>query len=134
TFAYDVFQALVDLYPHRTGKRQLWQDLSDEFLVLNALLLTVQSDPGQIGRETVERFACAMQNSQWFAQRAFKKLRSTRAARAHPFDMDFLHGVLLAMSNTQRDLFWTEWIRENSEKAEDDFKFLSARWTSGALD
>lgn len=134
TFAYDVFQALVGLYPHRLNRRQLWQDLSDEILVMNALLLTVQSDPGQIGRETVERFARAMQESKRFAQLAFKKLRSTRAARAHPFDIDFLHGVLLAMPNTQRDLFWTEWIRENSEEAEGDFKFLSVRWTSGTLD
>lgn len=134
TFAYDVFQALVGLYPQRLGMRQLWQDVSDEKLVMNALLLTAQSDPRQIGRETVERFARAMQESKKFAQIAFKRLRSTRAARAHPFDMDFLHGVLLAMPNTQRDLFWSEWLRERSEEVEDDFKFLSTRWKSGGLD
>lgn len=134
TFAYDVFQALVGLYPHRLGRRQLWQDLSDENLVLNALSLTAQSDPRQIGRETVERFARAMQESKQFARIAFKRLRSTRAARAHPFDMDFLHGVLLTMPNTQRDLFWTEWVRERTEEVEDDFKFLSTRWESGGLD
>lgn len=134
TFAYDVFQALVGLYPQRLGRRQLWQDLPDENLVMNALLLTAQSDPRQIGRETVERFASAMRESKPFARIAFKRLRSTRAARAHPFDMDFLHGVLIAMSNTQRDLFWSEWVREESEEVEDDFKFLSIRWKSGDLD
>ncbi len=101
---------------------------------MNALLLTVQSDPRHIERETVERFARAMQESKQFAGIAFKRLRSTRAARAHPFDMDFLHGVLLAMSNAQRDLFWTEWVRERSEEVEDDFKFLSTRWKAGGLD
>lgn len=134
TFDADVFQALAGLYPHRLGRRQLWQDLSDENLVLNALSLTAQSDPRHIGRETVERFARAMQESKKFARIAFKRLRSTRAARAHPFDMDFLHGVLLAMPNTQRDLFWSEWVRERSEEVEDDFKFLSTRWKSGDLD
>lgn len=134
TFAFDVFRALVGLYPQRPSRRQLWQDLSDERLLMNALLLTAQSDPRQIGRETVERFARAMQESKRFAQIAFKRLRSTRAARAHPFDMDFLHGMLLTMPNTQRDLFWSEWIRENSEEVEDDFKFLSTRWKSGYLD
>ncbi|MBM2886400.1 hypothetical protein JFK97_18580 [Chromobacterium phragmitis] len=134
TFAYDVFLALVGLYPQRLGGRQLWQDLSDEKLVMNALLLTTQSDPRQIGRETAERFARAMLESKQFAQIAFTRLRNTRAARAHPFDMDFLHSVLLAMSNTQRDLFWSEWIRENSAAVEDDLKFLSSRWTSGNLD
>lgn len=134
TFAYDVFRALVGLYPKHFSKRQLWQDLSDEKLVMNALLLTAQSDPRHIGRETVERFSRAMQESKQFARIAFKRLRSTRAALAHPYDMDFLHGVLLAMSNTQRDLFWTEWVREKSEEVEDDFKLLSARWKSGDLD
>jgi hypothetical protein len=134
TFASDVFHALVGLYPHRLGRRQLWQDLSDENLVLNALSLTTQSDPRHIGRETVERFARAMQESKPFAQIAFKRLRSTRAARAHPFDMDFLHGVLMAMSNTQRDLFWSEWVRERPEEIEDDFKLLSTRWKSAGLD
>lgn len=134
TFAYDVFRALVGLYPHRVGRRQLWQDLSDENLVINALLLTTQSDPKQIGRETVERFGRAMQESKQFAQLAFKSLRRTRAARAHPYDMDFLHGVLMGMPNTQRDLFWTEWVRERSEEVKDDFKFLSTRWKAGDLD
>lgn len=134
TFDWDVFQALVDLYPKHFGKRQLWQDLSDEKLVMNALLLTAQSDPRHIGRETVERFSRAMQESKQFAGIAFKRLRSTRAARAHPFDMDFLHGVLLSMSNMQRDLFWSEWVREKSQEVEDDFKLLSTRWRSGELD
>lgn len=134
TFANDVFLALVGMYPRLLGGRQLWQDLSDENLVLHALSLTAQSDPSHIGRETVERFARAMQESKQFAQIAFKSLWRTRAARAHPYDMDFLHGVLLAMPNTQRDLFWTEWVREKSEQVEGDFKFLSTRWGSDGLD
>lgn len=134
TFAHDVFRALVGLYPQRPGRRQLWQDLLDEKLIMNALLLTAQSDSRHIGRETVERFAHAMQESKRFAQLAFTRLWSTRAARAHPFDMDFLHGVLMAMPNMQRDLFWSEWVREKSSLVEDDFKFLSTRWNSGDLD
>lgn len=134
TFAFDVFRALVNLYPQRLRRRQLWQDLSDENLVMNALLLTAQSDPRHIGRETVERFAHAMQVSKRFAQIAFTRLRSTRAARAHPFDMDFLHSVLLTMPNTQRDLFWSEWVRERAEEIEDDFNFLSSKWKTSDLD
>lgn len=134
TFAYDVFQSLVGLYPQRLGGRQLWQDLSVERLIMNALLLTAQSEPRHIGRETVEQFARAMLESKQFAQLAFKRLRTTRAARAHPFDMDFLHRVLLAMSNTQRDLFWSEWVRERAEEVEDDLEFLSTTWKDSDLD
>lgn len=130
TFAYDVFRALVGLYPQQRGRRQLWQDLLDENLVMNALLLTAHSDPRHISRETVERFAGAMQESEPFARLAFQILRSTRAARAHPFDVDFLHDVLLVMPNTQRDLFWSEWIREESDEIEGDLKLLSSRWSS----
>lgn len=75
-----------------------------------------------------------MQESKQFAHIAFTRLRGTRAARAHPFDMDFLHSVLLSMSNTQRDLFWSEWVREKSKEVEADFKFLSSRWKSDSLD
>ncbi len=133
TFASDVFQALAGLYPQRLRGHQLWQDLADQNLVMNALLLTAQSDPKYIGRETVERFALAMNDSNRFARLAFKKLWSTRAARAHPYDMNFLHSMLLGMSNTQRDLFWSEWVRESSEEIGDDFKLLSNRWKSGVL-
>lgn len=134
TFASDVFYALVGLYPGRPGRRQLWQDLADDNLGINALLLTSQSDPRSIDRETVERFARAMLDSDEFARIAFKRLKATRAGRAHPYDMDFLHGVLVGMSNTQRDLVWSEWVRQNAKEVESDFKFLSARWKSGVLD
>lgn len=134
TFASDVFYALVGLYPIRPGRRQLWQDVSDQTLVFNALLLAAQSEPRNIGRNTVERFARAMNDSASFAKAAFERLRTTRAARAHPFDMDFLHDVLMGMSNTDRDLIWSEWIRENSREIEADFRFLSSRWKSGVLD
>lgn len=133
TLAYDVFRALVGLYPQHFARRQLWQDLSSENLIMHALLLTTQSDPRHIGRETVERFAHAMQKSKPFAQIAFSRLKSTRAALAHPFDMDFLHNVLLTMPNTQRDLFWSEWIRESADEIENDLKLLSARWKSNKL-
>lgn len=133
TFAPDVFQALVGLYPQRTG-RHLWQELSDENLVLNALLLTVETDPNRIGQGTVERFSQAMFSSERFAKIAFRKIMGIRAARAHPLGMDFLHGVLMGMSNTQRDLFWTEWVRESSKDVSADLTFLTKRWRSSELD
>ncbi|MDK9362919.1 NACHT domain-containing protein [Lelliottia wanjuensis] len=133
TYAYDIFRALVGLYPKRVGKRQLWQDVSDNKLAMDALLLTVQSDPKYIGQDTVKRFARAMQESKSFAQAAFGRLRDIRSALAHPFDMDFLHEVLSAMPNTQRDLFWSEWIRQKSEQVKDDLNSLSTRWKSGDL-
>lgn len=133
TLADDTFYALVGLYPGKGGLRQLWQELPDN-LSLRALLLTAHSDPAQVGRETADRFAEAMLDSTSnFAKLAFSRLRATRAAQAHPYDANFLHKVLSAMTNAQRDLVWSEWLRAKSTEVQGDLKFLTARWESETL-
>jgi hypothetical protein len=133
TFASDAFYALVGLYPGKGGHRQLWQELPGN-LSLRALLLTAHSDPSQIGRETADRFAEAMLDSDSnFAARSFDRLRATRAAQAHPYDANFLHTVLSTMTNTQRDLVWSEWLRTNATEIERDLKFLTERWENETL-
>lgn len=133
TFAGDAFYALVGLYPGKGGQRQLWQELSGN-LSLRALLLTAHSDPSQIGRETADRFAEAMLDAgSNFATLSFNRLRATRAAQAHPYDANFLHTVLSNMTNTQRDLVWSEWLRTNGTELERDLKFLTERWENETL-
>ncbi len=133
TLASDAFYALVGLYPGKGGQRQLWQELPGN-LLLRALMLTADSDPAQIGRETADRFAEAMLDSgSNFAKVAFNRLRTTRAAQAHPYDANFLHTVLSNMTNTQRDLVWSEWLRMKATEIEQDLKFLTDRWETGTL-
>ncbi|WP_288496289.1 hypothetical protein [uncultured Stenotrophomonas sp.] len=133
TLASDAFYALVGLYPGRGGQRQLWQELRGN-LLLRALMLTAHSDPAQIGRETVDRFAEAMLDSgSNFATLSFNRLRATRAAQAHPYDANFLHTVLSTMTNTQRDLVWSEWLRMKATEIERDLKFLTERWENETL-
>lgn len=133
TLAGDTFNALVGLYPDKSRQRQLWQELPDN-LSLRALLLTAHSDPSQIGRETADRFAEAMLNADSnFATLSFNRLRATRAAQAHPYDANFLHTVLSSMTNTQRDLVWSEWLRTKSTEIEHDLKFLTERWEQETL-
>lgn len=134
TLAYDVFHALVGLFPtHTNRRRQLWQATSGK-LSLYALLLTVKADPAHINRETVERFELEMLQSDRFAQAAYPLLRVTRAAHAHPFDAHFLDRVLRTMPNTGRDLSWSEWLRKNEERVTKDIEALTLRWKSGTLD
>ena len=133
TFASDAFYALVSLYPGKGGQRQLWQELSGNSS-LRALLLTTHSDPSQIGRETADRFAEAMLDTGTkFATLSFNRLRATRAAQAHPYDANFLHAVLSTMTNTQRDLVWSEWLRTKAPEIERDLKFLAERWEKETL-
>lgn len=128
TLASDAFHALVGLYPGKVHQRQLWQELPGN-MSLRALLLTSYSDPAQIGRETTDRFAEAMLDvGSNFATLSFNRLRATRAAQAHPYDANFLHTVLSTMTNTQRDLVWSEWLRTKATEIERDLKFLTERW------
>ena len=133
TFAYDVFHALVGLFPTHTHRRcQLWQAVSGR-LYLNALLLTASADPAHTNRETVEQYEQEMLRSLNFAQAAFPLLRITRAANAHPFDANFLDHVLRKMQNTERDLSWSDWLLKNEEQVLKDIKALVSRWESDTL-
>jgi hypothetical protein len=134
TLAYDAFHALVGLFPtHTYRRRQLWQAVPGK-LSLYALLLTAESDPADINRETAERFEQEMLQSTAFAQTAFPLLRVTRAAHAHPFDANFLDRILRTMPNAERDLSWSEWLRMNEEKVIKDIEALESRWASDTLD
>lgn len=133
TFGRDVLQALVSLYPSYRQGRQLWQDLPDSLQQI-AVLMTVQSDPAHIRRETVERFGHYMAASQEFSKAAFGWLRRTRAARGHPYDVSFLHGVLAGWSNTRRDLWWSDWLLREADTIEEDLKSLAARWEAAVPD
>lgn len=131
--AYDIFHALVGLFPTHTHRRcQLWQAVPGK-LSQYALLQTVKADPAHINRETVDRFKQEMLKSAAFAQAAYSLLWVTRAALAHPFDANFLDQVLRAMPNAERDLSWSEWLREMEEKVIKDIEVLMSLWASGVL-
>ena len=110
--------------------RNEWLEKAEQ---VTALLLTSESDAACIDGTTVERFGQQMRESHEFARAAFPRLQVTRAALEHPFDASFIHRVLAAMPNAQRDLVWSEWIRSNSRAIEQDAEVLAARWNSGAL-
>lgn len=130
TLAYDTFHTLVGLFPaHTHGRNHLWQALSGE-LTLYALLLTTEVDPSYINRETVDRFEQEMLRSSAFARAAYRQLRITRAANAHPLDANFLDQVLRAMSNTERDLSWSEGLRRDEDENIKDIEALRSRWAS----
>jgi len=128
TFAYDILRSMVGLFPMELPHRgQLWNIVSG-ILAKNALLLTAYSDPSRLDRNTVEAFQAEIVQNPRFARAAFPLLRMTRAARAHPFDSDFLDRSLRAMSNTRRDEVWTEWLRSRLEESLKDVQSLSERW------
>lgn len=133
TFSRDTFESLTGLLPTLSRGNQLWQNLTGQ-LRDHALLLTANSDPATVGRETVQEFAKSMLESDSFAKRAYPLLRRTRAAMAHPYDAGFLDQTLRSMTNTRRDLSWSEWLRRNEERVAADLMSLERRWASDHVD
>lgn len=133
TFSRDTFESLAGLLPTLSRGKQLWQNLTGQ-LRDHALLLTANSDPATVGRETVQEFAKSMLELDGFAKRAYPLLRRTRAAIAHPYDAGFLDQTLRSMTNTKRDLSWSEWLRRNEERVAADLMALERRWANGRLD
>lgn len=128
TLAYDVFNSLVGLYPKYYVRKHFWQLLEGDFKE-SALLQTTQEQASLINRETIQEFQNYLLSSEKFASQAFKKLKTTRSAYAHPFDANFLDKSLRNMSNTYRDLTWSEWIRKNSRELKNDLDVLEERWS-----
>ena len=128
TLAYDVFNSLVGLYPKSNSRKQFWQLLDGDYRE-QALLKTTQEQAALINKETIEQFQTYLLSSEQFASKAFAKLKTTRSAYAHPFDANFLDKSLRNMSNTYRDLSWSEWIRKNSRELKNDLDVLEDRWS-----
>ncbi|WP_137926299.1 hypothetical protein [Cupriavidus sp. 2SB] len=133
TLASDTLAALVDLFPSRARRRQLWQ-VAPQPLVMIALYWSANADPAHINRETVQELAKQASVNRKFATALFRRLRSTRAAIAHPLDAHFLDDLLRRMRTSHRDLSWSEWIVTNDEQIEKDLEALRVRWERDNID
>lgn len=133
--ATDISRSLVGLTPRRMHRRQLWP-LLDEPLRTEALFEAAWLEGVYLDQETVTQLASLVGQAPASGQRdLLARLRTTRAARPHPLNAEFLDEVLRAMPLAERDLRWTEWIRRNREEIIKDLQRLEQRWrTRGALD
>jgi len=127
--ASDIFRAMVGLTPRRMHRRQLWP-LLDEPLRTTALYEMAWLDKEFLDSKTVSQLVILAAKQPRGHRDLFDRLWSTRAAQAHPLNVEFLSKVLRSMSMPERDLRWTEWIRRNQEEVLEDIKYLERRWQS----
>lgn len=127
--ATDIFTALVGLTPRRRYREQLWT-LLDEPLRTKALYESAWLDKEYLDSETVSQLAALSVQPPQGRRDLFDRLWTTRAAQAHPLNVEFLDEVLRSMSMPDRDLRWSEWIRSRQEEVLDDIKWLEQRWRS----
>jgi hypothetical protein len=125
--AIDIFRALVGLLPRRLRRQQLWQ-LVDEPLRTTALQMAAALEGSYLDASTVTAIADLVRKAQPGSETMFLRLLRTRAATGHPLNAEFLDSVLRSMPVGERDLHWTEWVRENREEILKNLQQLEERW------
>ena len=125
--AIDIFRSLVGLLPRRLHRQQLWQ-LVEEPLRSVALRMTAALEGTYLDATTITAIADFVRQARPGSEKIFRRLFNTRGAVEHPLNAEFLDSVLRAMSVGERDLHWTEWVRENREGIQKDLQHLEERW------
>lgn len=122
----DTFQALVGLIPRKLGQ-QLWPMLVTP-LREAALRGAADLEGKYLDSPTVEELAKLAPAKPSASRDLFDRLWQTRSAPAHPLNADFLHKVLMRMNMAERDLRWTEWVRDNRKELLADVVRFDKRW------
>jgi len=125
--AFDILRALVTLTPRRMQGRQIWQYVSEP-LKKNAIALAAEIDAEYLDQETVSALLSLSHESSKFRSRLFVRFQVARAVEIHPLNAAFLDETLRAMSVSERDLVWTEWIRETRSERFNDLVAIEGRW------
>lgn len=77
---------------------------------------------------TVKALADQLLEAKTDISRIFARLYNTRGIPNHPLNAGFLDFVLRMMTVGQRDLLWTEWVREKRNEIQNDVEQLEERW------
>ena len=125
--AFDIFRSLVALVPSRFYGSHLWK-VAPESLRDAALKLTTELEAKFIDRETVTALLELLQKHPKENIRLFSNLQITRGEIDNPLNSTFLDFVLRRMSNSERDLSWTEWIRNTQSERMNDLLALERKW------
>jgi hypothetical protein len=126
--AFDILRSLVTLAPRRTQGRHFWQYISEP-LRTNALAFASEIDAEYLDQETIAALKQMLHEFPTSRKRLFYRLRTTRSIENHPLNANFLDSTLREMSVSERDLIWTEWIRETYFQ-EFQYTVSSERFTS----
>ena len=130
TLADDVMRALVVMYPRRMHHLQFWP-LLDEPWRTNAIHIAARLEPRYLDSATVGAIRELALNDATRREDIFYRLRVVRGSTGHPLNANFLDETLRSMSLADRDLRWTEWIRQEQRSLLQDVLALENRWQDG---
>lgn len=125
--AADIFRALVALAPRRMRGIQIWKEAPDPFRIV-ALRFATGLEAEYLDKDTIVALSELIRDNPKERLRLFSRLQRIRSAATHPLNCDFLDSALRAMSITDRDLSWTEWIRATRTEKFNDLIAIEFRW------
>jgi len=125
--AADIFRSLVTLTPRRMPDKQLWREAPDPFRIA-ALRFATGLEAEYLDKDTVAALLELIRDNHKERPHLFFRLQGIRSAATHPLNCDFLDSALRAMSITDRDLSWTEWIRATRPEKFNDLLAIELRW------
>ncbi|MSU49148.1 MAG: hypothetical protein EXS37_08715 [Opitutus sp.] len=128
--ATDIFRSLVGLVPRRLEREQLWFLLEGN-LRNTALVGAIRLERDYLDHATVAAIGDLFRDLN-APREVLVRLTHVRGAPNHPLNADFIDAELRKMPNADRDLRWTEWIREVHEElrypAKLNFHDLGRQW------
>lgn len=129
TLAKDIVRGLVGLVPRGDTKSQLWCMLPDSFQQ-EALFETAFIDSELLDSSTVLALEGLLIHPAGKGMELFDHLKTLRAAISHPLNVKFVDRVLRSLSLPNRDLIWTEWVRERKQEILEDLEYTEDHWRS----
>jgi len=129
----DIFRSLTSLVPKHFHGTQLWTLIPQDYKV-SALLGVTEIEPKLIDAESVEKIKFCFSEYPDIREEIFPRLRKVRSNVSNPLNSSFLSCILNDLSIKDRDLYWTEWLRKNTENVVKDVEKSTRRWkTSGII-
>jgi hypothetical protein len=125
--AYDIFRSLVTLTPRHMHSRNLWE-VAPEKLKNSALVFSTEIESKFLDDDTTAEISKLINDNIKARKYLFSKLKEIRSVSNHPLNSNFLDSILREMPVSERDLSWTEWIREKQSVIYDDLNLLETKW------
>jgi len=124
----DILYSLVALFPKYTHK-QLWQVIPEKYRT-KVLNLTPLIDRENFCHETIEVYKHFILEDKLTSQ-TISQLLDIRNVIGHPLNADFFNSVLMELTIPERDLSWTEYIREHKRDFIRALDTRFQRWHTG---
>lgn len=122
----DILAGLAGAMPFITGQ-QLWPRV-DGAARVEALRVASDLPPSSLDHETLHELPSLVRDRGPATLPLFDRLRDVRSAAEHPLNALFLDRLLRSLSIADRDLAWTEWVRDRASLVVSDLDELESAW------